>query len=107
VAPPKAGERAAAPSAAGPGAAGKPPVAAAGYRVQVGSFQYRDQAESLRQRLAHKGYQVAVHPTAIPGKGVWYRVQVGASSERGAADRLAQQLSTQERVSGVVVGGSR
>lgn len=85
-------------------AAAKTP--AASYSVQVGSFRYRDQAERLLKRLAQKGYQGVVHPTPIPGKGVWYRVQVGGSADRSTADRLAQRLSTQERLSSIVVDGS-
>jgi cell division septation protein DedD len=105
--PSKASERASEPAATNQGSTGKALSTAAGYRVQVGSFQYRDQAESLRHRLVQKGYQVAITPTAIPGKGVWYRVQVGGAAERGMADRLAQQLAAQERLAGVVVDGSR
>jgi cell division septation protein DedD len=103
----KSSERQASPAQTGQHAAANGPSPAAGYSVQVGSFRSREQAESLRHRLAQKGYRVTVQPATIPGKGVWYRVQAGGFPERRAADRLAQQLATQERMAGVVVDGSR
>jgi cell division septation protein DedD len=103
----KGNERQTAAASTKQSAAGKVPLQAAGYSVQVGSFRSRNQAESLLHRLAQKGYRVAIQPATIPGQGVWYRVQVGGFPERGAADRLAQQLVTQERVAGVVVDGAR
>ena len=103
----KGSERQTAPAQTSQHTAANIPSSVAGYSVQVGSFRSRDQAESLRQRLTHKGYRVAVQPTTIPGKGVWYRVQAGGFPERRAADRLAQQLATQERMAGVVIDGSR
>jgi cell division septation protein DedD len=107
MAPLPASARVLEPGEVSQGGAGKTPAAPAGFSVQVGSFQYRDQAERLRHRLAQKGYQASVQPTAIAGKGVWYRVQVGGSPDRATADRLAQQLSTRERVTGMVVDGAR
>jgi cell division septation protein DedD len=100
-------ERQTAPASTSQHAVAKVPSPSAGYRVQVGSFRDRQQADSLMHRLTQKGYRVAIQPTTIPGKGVWYRVQVGGFPERGTADRLVQQLATQERVAGVVIDGSR
>jgi cell division protein FtsN len=72
------------------------------YSVQVGSFRTAEQAETLRQRLAQKGYDVRVRLSMVPGRGAWYRVRVGRFSNRAAAEEMARRLSSQERRSVLV-----
>ena len=72
------------------------------YSVQVGSFRAAEQAESLRQHLAQKGYDVRVQLSMVPGRGAWYRVRVGSFSNRAAAEDMARRLSSQERRSVLV-----
>ncbi len=57
------------------------------YRVQVGAFSVRDNAQSLAERL-QKEEEL---PAVIAGSGP-YRVQVGAFGERTNADNLAVKL---------------
>lgn len=68
------------------------------YSVQVGSFRVADQAETLRQRLVRKGYDVRVRLSMIPGQGPWYRVRVGQFSTRAEAEGAARRLHSQERI---------
>lgn len=72
------------------------------YSVQVGSFRAAEQAETLRQHLAQKGYDVRVRLSMVPGRGAWYRVRVGSFSNRAAAEAMARRLSSQERRSVMV-----
>ncbi|HHV44014.1 MAG TPA: SPOR domain-containing protein [Firmicutes bacterium] len=58
------------------------------YRVQVGSFRHRENAEQLANRLRASGYEVYVTPEP-------YRVQVGAFSQRDNAEKLLQELKAQ------------
>ncbi|MCK9221698.1 MAG: SPOR domain-containing protein [Limnochordia bacterium] len=55
------------------------------YRVQVGSFSIRENAEQLANRLKAAGYEVYITPKP-------YRVQVGAFSQRSNAERLLEEL---------------
>lgn len=68
------------------------------YSVQVGSFRAAEQAETLRQRLVRKGYEVRVRLSMVPGQGSWYRVRVGQFSTRAAAKGAAQRLHSQEGI---------
>jgi cell division protein FtsN len=68
------------------------------YSVQVGSFRVAEQAETLRQRLVRKGYDVRVRLSMVPGQGAWYRVRVGQFSTRAAAEGVARRLHSQERI---------
>lgn len=57
------------------------------YRIQVGAFQHRDNAEALVQELSGKGFNASITRSA----GL-YKVQVGAFRDRTSADRLVQKL---------------
>jgi cell division protein FtsN len=68
------------------------------YSVQVGSFRVAEQAETLRQRLLRKGYDVRVRLSMVPGQGAWYRVRVGQFPTREAAEGVARRLHAQEQI---------
>jgi cell division septation protein DedD len=57
------------------------------FRVQVGAFISRDNAEARAATLREEGYDAYVSQT-----GALWKVQVGAFSSRENADRLAAQL---------------
>ena len=63
------------------------PTASKIYRVQVGAFGVKANADKYAAELKGKGYSVI---TALDGK--IYRVQVGAFSVRANADKLAKEL---------------
>jgi cell division protein FtsN len=88
------------PAQAPPHTAALPSAPPAGprYSVQVGSFRAAEQAETLRQHLARKGYDVRVRLSMVPGQGAWYRVRVGQFATRVAAEGAAQRLHSQERI---------
>jgi N-acetylmuramoyl-L-alanine amidase len=58
------------------------------FRVQVGAFQNKSNAERLREELRTKGYKDAF----IVSDGVWNRVQVGAFSIKANADRVLDDV---------------
>lgn len=57
------------------------------YRVQVGAFTIKGNADRLANELKSKGYSVIVVKS-----GVLYRVQVGAFSVKSNADKMAAEL---------------
>ena len=59
------------------------------YRVQIGAFGIKANADKYAAELKGKGYSVI---TALDGK--IYRVQVGAFSVRANADKLAKELQS-------------
>lgn len=63
-----------------------------GFTVQVASFSLKSEAETLKSKLAGKGYNVTVYESNQGEKGTWYRVRVGKRLEQDAAKELAGRL---------------
>lgn len=70
------------------------------YRVQVGAFNVRSNADAMLKQLQEQGYEafivtVPIMVKAAPAQQQFYRVQVGAFNERGNAEALLKQLQEQ------------
>jgi cell division protein FtsN len=63
-----------------------------GYTVQVASYSLKSEAETLRNSLAAKGYNVGIVESHLGEKGTWYRVRVGKRLDPDAAKELAKKL---------------
>jgi hypothetical protein len=63
-----------------------------GLTVQVGSYSLRSEAETLRSKLATKGYNVNIVESRLGDKGTWYRVRVGKKLDADAAKELAGKI---------------
>lgn len=63
-----------------------------GFTVQVASFPLKSEAETLKNKLAGKGYNVSVVESHQGDKGTWYRVRVGRKLDQEAAKELAGKL---------------
>lgn len=83
-APKQPGQAAAAKAAARPDTSG--------FTVQVASYSLKSEAESLRSKLAAKGYNVGIVESHLGDKGIWYRVRVGKRLDADAAKELAGKL---------------
>ena len=62
------------------------------FTVQVASFPLRSEAETLKNKLAGKGYNVSISESRQGEKGTWYRVRVGRKLDQEAAKELAGKL---------------
>jgi len=63
-----------------------------GFTIQVASFSLKSEAESIKNKLAGKGYNVFIVESNQGDKGTWYRVRVGRKLEPDAAKELAGKL---------------
>ena len=63
-----------------------------GFTVQVASFSLKSEAETVKSKLAAKGYGVTISESNQGDKGIWYRVRVGKRLEQDAAKELAGKL---------------
>jgi cell division protein FtsN len=63
-----------------------------GFTVQVASFSLKSEAETLRSKLAAKGFNVGIIESHLGDKGTWYRVRVGKRLDPDAAKELAEKL---------------
>lgn len=62
------------------------------YTVQLSSHSLKSEAESLKNKLAGKGYSAYIAESNLGSKGTWYRVRVGKGLEQDAAKELAGKL---------------
>jgi len=62
------------------------------FTVQVASYSLRSEAETLKSKLAGKGYNVSIIESNQGDKGTWYRVRVGKKLDQEAAKELAGKL---------------
>ncbi len=60
--------------------------------MQVASYSLKSEAETLKNKLAGKGYNVNIIESNQGDKGIWYRVCVGRKLPQDAAKELAGKL---------------
>jgi cell division protein FtsN len=69
-----------------------------GLTVQVASFPLKSEAETLKSKLAGKGYNPYIVESHQGDKGTWYRVRVGRRLETEAAKELSAKLGKSSMV---------
>jgi cell division septation protein DedD len=62
------------------------------FTVQVASYSLKSEAETVKNKLTGKGYNVSIVESNQGDKGIWYRVRVGRKLEQDAAKELAGKL---------------
>lgn len=62
------------------------------FTVQISSHILKSEAETLKNKLAGKGYNAYIAESNQGNKGIWYRVRVGRGLEHDAAKELAGKL---------------
>lgn len=62
------------------------------FTVQVASFPLKSEAETLKNKLTGKGYNVFISESHQGDKGTWYRVRVGRKLDQEEARELAGKL---------------
>lgn len=83
------------PSADKPAGTERPPARppeGTTFTVQVASFPLRSEAETMKSKLAGKGYNASIAESHQGDKGTWYRVRVGRKLDQEAAKELAGKL---------------
>ncbi|MDN5848649.1 MAG: SPOR domain-containing protein [Nitrococcus sp.] len=76
--------------------------ATSAWAVQVGSFQKRDNALALRQKLGEGGFNTYIEQAQYQHKPL-FRVRVGPVASRGEAERLTARLHEEHGIEGLVV----
>jgi cell division protein FtsN len=62
------------------------------FTVQVASFPLKSEAETLKSKLAGKGYNAFISESNQGDRGTWYRVRIGRRLDQEAARELAGKL---------------
>lgn len=104
--PPASGQTATRPSAADDReTAGTPEVRPSSpreYRVQVGSFRERREADRLRAELALGGFESSIQTTDT-ANGTWHRVMLGPFRGRAAAEAAKARVLTARGIEARIV----
>lgn len=64
------------------------------YLVQVASYKDKQEADSVRAKLAAKGIAAYVVESRLKDKGVWYRIRVGRHLSKQEAQQLAGKVGS-------------
>ena len=75
-----------------------------GFRVQVGSFRSRNEADRLRASLALNGFESRIL-TRDTADGTWHRVMLGPFSGRAAAEEAKARVSASRGIDARIVPG--
>lgn len=81
----------------------KSPVAKALYYVQIASFKKKETAETLKNRLALKGYKIQVIAVQLEGIGLRYRVRLGGYKKLQEALDAQTKVSVEEHITETMV----
>jgi len=73
------------------------------FRLQVGSYQRRNKAETLKARLEQQGFPSFVQQTMVPELGLWFRVYTGPYPDRRVAEQARLQVQTKMRITGLLL----
>ncbi|MER3402958.1 MAG: hypothetical protein C4337_06590 [Armatimonadota bacterium] len=92
IAPPDSSEPTASPPSPEPAEAPTPQARA--YRVQVGVYEKRENANQLLQRLVASGFEASIVPFQSEGRPL-YRVQTLVTRDRAKAEQAKQKLERQ------------
>jgi len=65
---------------------------AGSFTVQAASLSLKSEAETLKNKLAGKGYGAYITESNLGNKGTWYRVRIGKGMQQDAAKELANKL---------------
>ncbi len=77
------------------------------WRVQVGSYQRREDAEALASRARGQGFPATVEQTMVPNLGMWFRVYVGPYASREAARAAQARVRDAMHISGLLLRGRK
>jgi cell division protein FtsN len=62
------------------------------YTIQLGSFQQKEKAYALQNKLKKQGYLAHVTPQKIENRGTWYRVRMGSFNSPKEAQKWVSKL---------------
>lgn len=71
--------------------------------IQVASFRKRDQADTLKAKLALSGFESKIQSIRIGSGETWYRLYLGPFNNRLAAENTQQKLESEQKINGLVL----
>ena len=72
------------------------------FRLQVGSYQHREDADNLNVRLKQQGFHAVVEQTTVPNLGLRFRVYTGPYANRTMAGQARLQVRARMHITGLL-----
>jgi len=73
-----------------------PPSSSGPYCIQVAASQKKEEAETLKGKLAEKKFEAYVVKAEVPGKGTFFRVRIGHYKSKAQADKALRIFKSRE-----------
>lgn len=80
-----------------------PLVLPSNFIVQVASFRSYNQAESLKAKLALKGFESKIQSISMRNNNIWYRVYLGPFDDKGNAKSIQSKLESKQKMNSFVL----
>jgi len=78
-------------------------ASAGAFKLQVGSYHRKVDADNLKARFRQQGFQAVVEQATVPGMGLWFRVYTGPYANRGIAERARLRVQTTMHITGLLL----
>ncbi len=80
-----------------------PLVLPSNFIVQVASFRSYNQAESLKAKLALKGFESKIQSITMRNNNIWYRVYLGPFDDKDNATSIQSKLESKQKMNSFVL----
>ncbi len=82
---------------------GMRPASGGAFKLQVGSYHRKADADNLKTRFKQQGFQAVVEQTTVPGMGLWFRVYTGPYANRRMAGQARLRVQTTMHITGLLL----
>ncbi len=79
------------------------PVPGGAFRLQVGSYHRKADADNLKKQFKQQGLRAVVEKTVVPGMGLWFRVYTGPYANRRMAGQARLRVQTTMHITGLLL----
>jgi len=73
------------------------------FKLQLGSYQHREDAENLKALLKKNGFQGVIEKTMVPELGAWFRVYTGPYPNSRMAEQVRTQVQAKMHITGLLL----
>ena len=78
-------------------------ASAGGYRLQIVSYQSKEDAAVFQRKLFNAGFSASVQAADLPGRGKWYRVYAGPFTDEVTALAAQHDIQAKFKIRGLLV----
>ena len=73
------------------------------YRLQIVSYQSKEDAAAFQRKLFNSGFSASVQAADLPGRGTWYRVYAGPYADETSALTAQRDIQEKFKIRGLLI----